>query len=72
MKKFLALLAMAASLLAVSCHKNNDEDDDDQKQEESQGLGNGRTDPVYQGQFCQAQHISITPPVLFQGSHLIG
>ena len=39
MKKFLALLAMAASFLAVSCNKNNDEDDDDQKQEESQGLG---------------------------------
>ena len=39
MKKFLALLAMAASFLAVSCNKNNDEDDDDQKQEESKGLG---------------------------------
>ena len=39
MKKFLALLAMAASFLAVSCNKNNDEDDDDQKQEEAQGLG---------------------------------
>ena len=39
MKKFLAILAMAASFLAVSCNKNNDEDDDDQKQEESQGLG---------------------------------
>lgn len=39
MKKFLALLAMASSFLAVSCNKNNDEDDDDQKQEEAQGLG---------------------------------
>ena len=29
MKKYLALLAMAASLLAVSCHKNNDEEDPD-------------------------------------------
>ena len=38
MKKFLALLAMAASFLAVSCQKNDD-DEDDQKQEETKGLG---------------------------------
>ena len=39
MKKYLALLAMAASLLAVSCHKNNVDDEDDPTQEESKGLG---------------------------------
>ena len=39
MKKYLALLAMAASLLAVSCQKNNAEDEDDPTQEESKGLG---------------------------------
>ena len=39
MKKFLALLAMAASFLAVSCNKNNDEDDDDQKQTASLTTG---------------------------------
>ena len=38
MKKFLAILAMATSFLAVSCQKNNDDDDDDNKQEEAQGL----------------------------------
>ena len=38
MKKFLALLAMAASFLAVSCQKNDD-DEEEQKQEESKGLG---------------------------------
>ncbi len=37
MKKILTLLAMAASLLAVSCVKDNDGDDDDQ-QEEAKGL----------------------------------
>ena len=39
MKKFLAILAMAASFLAVSCQKNNGDDDDDNKQEETKGLG---------------------------------
>ena len=39
MKKFLTLLAMAASLLAVSCNKNNDEEEEEQKQEEAKGLG---------------------------------
>ena len=39
MKKYLALLAMAASLLAVACQKNNAEDEDDPTQEESKGLG---------------------------------
>lgn len=38
MKKFLAILAMAASFLAVSCQKNNGDDDDDNKQEETKGL----------------------------------
>lgn len=38
MKKFLTLLAMAASLLAVSCHKTGEEEDDDQGQGGSQGL----------------------------------
>lgn len=38
MKKFLALLAMAASFLAVSCQKNDD-DEEEQKQEETKGLG---------------------------------
>ena len=37
MKKFLALLAMAASFLAVSCQKNDD-DEEEQKQEETKGL----------------------------------
>ena len=37
MKKFLAILAMAASFLAVSCQKNDD-DDEDEKQEETKGL----------------------------------
>ena len=38
MKKFLTILAMAASLFAVSCVKDNDDDGDDQKQEETKGL----------------------------------
>ena len=37
MKKFLTILAMAASLFAVSCVKDNDDDGDDQKQEETKG-----------------------------------
>ena len=39
MKKFLTLLAMAASLLAVSCNKNNEEEEEEQKKEETKGLG---------------------------------
>ena len=40
MKKFLTLLAMAASLLAVSCNKpDEEEEEEEQKQEEAQGLG---------------------------------
>ena len=38
MKKFLTLLAMAASLLAVSCHKTGEEDDDDPGQGGGKGL----------------------------------
>jgi hypothetical protein len=38
MKKFLTLLAMAASLLAVSCHKPGEEEDDEQEQGGGQGL----------------------------------
>ena len=38
MKKFLTILAMAASLFAVSCVKDNDDDGDDQQQEETKGL----------------------------------
>jgi hypothetical protein len=38
MKKFWTILAMAASLFAVSCVKDNDDDGDDQKQEETKGL----------------------------------
>ena len=37
MKKFLALLAMASSFLAVSCQKNDD-DEEEGKQEETKGL----------------------------------
>lgn len=38
MKKFLTLLAMAASLLAVSCSKNENEEEEEQQQEETKGL----------------------------------
>ena len=38
MKKFLTILAMAASLFAVSCVKDNDDDGEDQQQEETKGL----------------------------------
>ena len=38
MKKYLTLLAMAASLLAVSCSKSNEEEEEEQKKEETTGI----------------------------------
>lgn len=38
MKKFLTILAMVASVLAISCNKDNDDDEDGGGQEEAKGL----------------------------------